>query len=1070
MANTKEVKRFKSNFKKLDLDMHGVRLPDFVIEDKYRKELKVGKDKDNYFFLRCLSYAGYEQKIKEGRIDPKDAEKYIERAKYELETLLDLGFVDYILLCWDVINYCKENDIPTGLGRGSAAGSLILYLIGVTGIDPIKYELFFERFISKIRAKKQVVDGITYLDGSLMCDIDLDICYYKRPQVLQFLEDKFKGRTAKILTLNTLSGKLLMKECGKVIYDKNETEMNMVSGLIPKVFGKVSDIEDAYEEVPEFKEWCDDNPKAYKIAKTLRDLVKNKGVHASGVLLSYGALEDSCPTELSSDKNPVSSFDMDYASLSNVKLDILGLRSTSVVDEACKLVGIKVTDIDVESPDIYRNLQDLKSPHGLFQIEADTNFKVCQKVKPKNLQELSAVLALARPGALAYVDQYASYTNTGTTDVIHQFFDDILSTTGGVCLYQEQMMKMAHKVGFTLDEAEILRRIVGKKKVKEVKEWKKKIGQKIKDNNLDPEIGKVLWSVLEDSANYSFNKSHSIAYAALSAATIYLKFNHPKEFFLALLKMTRFEPDPISEISKIEKELIDFNIKLLPPHITKSEMDFSIEGDDIRFGLLSIKGISDKSIEKLSNFKSNYSNKFEIFQGAKESGLGIGILCALIQAGALEGFKASRSKIVYEAQLWNLLKDREKIYCMKLGESLDYDLVSTVVKLSTFQDEKGKPVVKESRMKTIKKHSEPYKAIYQQNKKSESFANWWYEKSLLGYTHNRSLIDIFSEKRANLRSIRQLSELPERTNVVFVCYVNDKPYKGKSRKGSEYLRLEVGDETGITRVMIFNDKMHQCKEQNDGFPQKDNIIVVKGTTADDVVFADMIAVQSNKIFTKLSDLKDGATPEIKPDKEPIKKAEKTSGRSATLDCQEGAGPLFMDMQHATVRVLADRTKMKFYERKDAKSYYDGFVYKDKKPAAIFEEKSRYYLSRRSKSILTVNELKENGYLITENKIKVLQQESRSRHLASYIFCNVLAERVIISIPVTNMKGELILKYKSKDTKTMYSSNSYKGTTTRRNAFIDINVPNVKFFEWSEDELKPSESESYRKIKNSAEYS
>ena len=220
----------------------------------------------------------------------------------------------------------------------------------------------------------------------------------------------------------------------------------------------------------------------------------------------------------------------------------------------------------------------------------------------------------------------------------------------------------------------------------------------------------------------------------------------------------------------------------------------------------------------------------------------------------------------------------------------------------------------------------------------------------------------------------------------------------------------------------------------------------------------------------MSDLKDGATPEIKPDKEPIKKAEKTSGRSATLDCQEGAGPLFMDMQHATVRVLADRTKMKFYERKDAKSYYDGFVYKDKKPAAIFEEKSRYYLSRRSKSILTVNELKENGYLITENKIKVLQQESRSRHLASYIFCNVLAERVIISIPVTNMKGELILKYKSKDTKTMYSSNSYKGTTTRRNAFIDINVPNVKFFEWSEDELKPSESESYRKIKNSAEYS
>jgi len=428
------------------------------------------------------------------------------------------------------------------------------------------------------------------------------------------------------------------------------------------------------------------------------------------------------------------------------------------------------------------------------------------------------------------------------------------------------MMKMAHKVGFSLDEAEILRRIVGKKKVKEVRQWKKKIREKVDKNRLSSEwmghkgvedVGDVLWSVLEDSANYSFNKSHSIAYAALSAATIFLKFNHPKEFFLSLLKMTRYEPDPINEISKIEKELSNFGIKLLPPHIVKSEMDFSIEGDNIRFGLLSIKGISDKSIEKLSNFKNAYSNKFEIFQGAKESGLGIGILCALIQAGALEGFKVSRSKIVYEAQLWNLLKDREKIYAMKLGESLHYDLVNVVVKLSTFQDEKGKPVIKESRMNTIKKHSQSYKAIYSQNKKSESFANWWYEKSLLGYTHNKSLIDIFSEKRLDLRTIRQVSELPEKVSVIFVCYVNDKPYKGKSRKGSDYLRLEVGDETGITKVMLFNERLNKCKRDNGGiYPQKDSIIVVKGKTVDDAVFADIVAVQNNKVFTKLSDLKD----------------------------------------------------------------------------------------------------------------------------------------------------------------------------------------------------------------------
>ena len=160
---------------------------------------------------------------------------------------------------------------------------------------------------------------------------------------------------------------------------------------------------------------------------------------------------------------------MDFVSISNVKLDILGLRCVSVVDDVCNLIGIDEESINVNDPFIYQNLQDLKSPHGLFQIEADTNYKVCQKVKPKNLEELSGVLALARPGALSYVDQYANYTNNGVKEAIHPFFDDILSYSGGVALYQEQLMKMAHKIGFTLDEAEILRRIVGKKKVSEVK-------------------------------------------------------------------------------------------------------------------------------------------------------------------------------------------------------------------------------------------------------------------------------------------------------------------------------------------------------------------------------------------------------------------------------------------------------------------------------------------------------------------------------------------------------------------------------------------------------------------------
>ena len=163
-----------------------------------------------------------------------------------------------------MVNYCNEEDIPLGLGRGSAAGSMALYLLGVTDIDPLKYELFFERFVSKARAKKSVVDGVTYLDGSLMCDVDIDVCYYKRKDVLTHLREKFGGKTSKILTLNTLSGKLVMKECGKVLGGKSETEMNGVSALIPKVFGQVEDIASACETVPDFGKWCKRNPQGFR--------------------------------------------------------------------------------------------------------------------------------------------------------------------------------------------------------------------------------------------------------------------------------------------------------------------------------------------------------------------------------------------------------------------------------------------------------------------------------------------------------------------------------------------------------------------------------------------------------------------------------------------------------------------------------------------------------------------------------------------------------------------------------------------------------------------------------------
>ena len=404
----------------------------------------------------------------------------------ELKILKDLGFIDYILLNWDILHFCQESDIPTGPGRGSAAGSLVLFLIGVTQVDPIKYDLFFERFVSKSRAKKIEKDGITFLDGSLLADVDNDIAYERRAEVIEYIKRKHPDRTCKILTLNTLSGKLCIKECGKIVGSYSEQEVNEVSDTIPKKYGKVLPLAQAYEESEQFKEWVDDNEEVFKVARKIEGLNKNTGVHPSGIAISFYKLDEICPLQQTNDGELVSGYDMNWVSELMVKFDILGLRTLSVIYDVCKQLDFNMEAVNLEDKNIYKNLRkDFRHPQGLFQIEAFTNFNVCKKIGPKNLEQLSAVVAIARPGALEFTERYATYAKSGESQSVNEFFDDVLEYTGGIPLYQEQLMKMAVKVGFTLDEAEQLRRIVGKKKVSEMPKWKNKIEQKIVKNNLD---------------------------------------------------------------------------------------------------------------------------------------------------------------------------------------------------------------------------------------------------------------------------------------------------------------------------------------------------------------------------------------------------------------------------------------------------------------------------------------------------------------------------------------------------------------------------------------------------------
>jgi len=837
----------------------GVRLPKIEIETRHYDRLELEHETSNYDFLRALCLDG----VKEKKIDKKkNSKEYYARVRMELKILKELGFIDYILLNWDILHFCQESDIPTGPGRGSAAGSLVLFLIGVTQVDPIKYNLFFERFVSKSRAKKTEKDGVTFLDGSLLADVDNDIAYERRTEVIEYIKKKHPGRTCKILTLNTLSGKLCIKECGKIVGIYSEQEVNEVSDTIPKKYGKVLPLAQAYEESEQFREWVDDNEEVFKVSRKIEGLNKNTGVHPSGIAISYYKLDEVCPLQQTNDGELVSGYDMNWVAELMVKFDILGLRTLSVIYDVCKQLDFNMDTVSLEDKSIYKNLREsFRHPQGLFQIEAFTNFNVCKKIGPKNLEQLSAVVAIARPGALEFTDRYAEYVKSGESQSVNEFFNDILEYTGGIPLYQEQLMQMAVKVGFTLDEAEQIRRIVGKKKVSEMPKWKNKIEKKIKNNNLDEEIGNVLWKVAEDSANYSFNKSHSIAYATLAAWTTYLKFNYPMEFFLSLLKMTKFEPAPHEEISKITTELPHFGIELLPPDLGRSDMDFKIEDGNIRYGLNSIKGVSQKTLQSLKDFReSDKPTKYDIFISAKQAGINIGVLSALIQAGALNAYKVKRSRLALEAQSFNLLTDREKRNFIQLAEKFNYDVLKTIDAATKGQllADDNRRLMPDSRFETFKKKYNKYKQIWEKNRIYEDFANWFFEKKLLGYSYSVKLKSVFSDGKPLMNSYEV--ESSENNERVYMVGVVEDCFKRQSRNGNRYAKFDISDELGIINGILLDTarqrKLTEYLEQNNNkLPKKESVVYIEGRKGDGTVFLDKVSIYDDKIYMKLSDLK-----------------------------------------------------------------------------------------------------------------------------------------------------------------------------------------------------------------------
>jgi DNA polymerase III alpha subunit len=398
--------------------------------------------------------------------------------------------------------------------------------------------------------------------------------------------------------------------------------------------------------------------------------------------------------------------------------------------------------------------------------------------------------------------------------------------------------------------------------------WESRIFEQARQLNIDESIAAFYWKALSDSASYSFNKSHSLAYAYMAAKTVWLKCNHPKEFFLALLETAQKDNESIEAISAIAKELDAYGLQLLPPDLEKSSMEFTIEGESaIRYGLSAIKGISEKTVSPLSEFvkyRGELANKYDVFNAAANAKLNISVLCALIQAGTLSGYPGGRPRLVLEAQTWNLLTDREKKNMMRLGPEYNYDLLQCIADCheQSKVGDNGKPIFSASRFQTFKKKFETYRDIYIENRKNEELCNWWFETSLLGYVYSSCLARAFESSYGHIDTAKEIADKGKGEIVKFAGKIIE-CVRNKSKNDNVYVRVLLDDGRGqVTGIMMDNRKRTVLSDflssHDNKLPSKDSIAIMIGKKGDgnsSSIFVDSFAVINTSILMRVADLK-----------------------------------------------------------------------------------------------------------------------------------------------------------------------------------------------------------------------
>lgn len=783
----------------VEIEFGVTKLPKFDVPDGFT----------SWEYLNKLCFDGLEKRYGE------PGQELVDRLNYELGVIKNMGYVDYFLIVWDFIHFARENGIMVGPGRGSAAGSIVAYTLGITNIDPIRYQLLFERFLNPERVS--------------MPDIDVDFCFERRQEVIDYVVRKYgKDQVAQIVTFGTLQARGVIRDVGRVM-DLPYAFVDSISKMVPKELNITLD--KALKMNPELKKLYDENPQVKELidmSKRLEGLPRHTSMHAAGVVICQKNVDEFVPLALGADNTVITQFTMTtLEELGLLKMDFLGLRTLTVIQDAINLVekstGERIIpeELDYNDPAVMELLGSGKTD-GVFQLESAGMKSFMKELKPQSLEDIIAGISLYRPGPMDFIPQYIKGKNHPelTTYDCPQL-EPILEPTYGCIVYQEQVMQIVRDLaGYTLGRSDLLRRAMSKKKADVMQRERQNFvyGNPEENvpgcvaNGISEEIANKIYNEMIDFAKYAFNKSHAAAYAVVAYQTAYLKYYHPVEYMAALMTSVIDNPGKVAEYIYSCRQM---GIKILPPDINRGVGNFSVDNGNIRYGLAAIKSIGRPVIESIieeRKMRGEFKNLKDFMERLSGKEVNKRTVENFIKSGAFDSLKGTRKQLM---MIYIRVMDQvnqEKKYSMT-GQMSLFDIVDEEQKK---EFEITMPDVGEYQKETLLA----------------------FEKEVLGVYLSGHPLEEYEEKwRNNISTTTQDFQLDEETGVTKVRdgakeiiggMITSKTIK-YTKKNQTMAFITIEDLMGTVEVVIFP----RDYEKNQQYLQEDSKVFVKGRVSEE---------------------------------------------------------------------------------------------------------------------------------------------------------------------------------------------------------------------------------------------